>query len=272
VESSGKKTELVANSDEMNAKGSASSATNEPLDSEATSVSLGKGRKIYLDWDRAHQKEEKIENRVSPERTALRERTAIALANEKKDDISKVVNFLARAQYEHESRLRELKQNIQNELEKHHRLIIHGQITNAGGSPFSIMNKGKVRIYTNDYTYSYVDEEGIDRQFTYTRDTVLDVSIGDAGGDYVNNQGVSDSPILVASGQAKRFVAVSDQRIRQIDQHEGGLQGIFKQAERQFFMGVMAVLPTGKQPQAQYTRPRQFKNFEENEIPMPTPR
>jgi hypothetical protein len=213
--------------------------------------------------------------------TLSAKRAAYAIAYRRSDDIEAIVRFLLSARPRYEPRLLELRRGIEQELETHHRLLVKGQVSNTGGSSFSITNKGRIFIETKGYLHTYTDDDGNRQQLRVPEDTHVDILVRDAQITYDSaqvpaqapypTQGPYDSPISVASGEVKRFVAVSEQRIKDIDPR-GILTGAFKGGDRDFYMGVLTILPGAAPLQPKYAGRQIFRDWKtENYIP-PIPR
>jgi hypothetical protein len=166
-----------------------------------------------------------------------------------------------------EGRLRALRQDIDKELEKHQKLVIKGQINNSGGSPFSVTNAGRAFVGIKGYTYTYTDRNGNNHEITYSDDILIDVLIADTQRISDPTSDIYDSPISLAPGDVKRFIAVSKQRIEEIDQ-DGGVQRAFEGAQKPFYLGVLTVPSSGDEPRPEYSETQEFRNWEKkHEIP-----
>lgn len=253
-----------------------SASTQDPITvqnyNDAWIVSLEEHRKIYCTYGAlnlaTYSEQKKLES--------FARRTAFSLAYPDRNDIEEIVRFLVNAQSNYEPRLRELRQDIERELELHHRILIKGQVSNVGGSPFSVTNRGKIFINTKGYHYSYTETNGSIKQKEYPEDMYIDILVGKTPmvNDHANQSQTSasqgntltevaayDSPISVGPGEVKRFVAVSERRFKEID-HSGILQNVFDGAERAFYMGILTVVPRGEPLQPQYTTPQLFRSWE----------
>src|SRR5215203_131166 len=235
-----------------------------PIDFDSNSrflsVRVSDDMRIYFDLSRFEGPKEEVGKEFAA-------RTAKALWYSYRPDIAEAVNFLWNAQEKYETRLRTLRQAIGQELEKHQRLLIQGQVNNTGGSTFSVTNKCKAFIKRDGYAYTYTDGNGNRQEVKYRHDVHIDVLLGDAQKASDPKSDAYDSPIPIAPGEVKRFVAVSKQRIKEIDQR-GGVRRAFEGAQQPFYLGVLTVPSTGEKPLPEYSEVQQFRNWEkETDIP-----
>jgi len=188
--------------------------------------------------------EEKLQN--------FAKRTAEAFAYRRREDLATIVRFLLdRSNYE--NRLAELRSSVENELRAHHRLIVRGQISNTGGSPFSVANKAKVFVQTEGYPFVHIDPDGNRSQRSYPRNMELNVHVGTADKAY-------ESPFVIESGRVQRFTAVSEDRIKELDQRDV-LRNAFEGGERKYYLGALVILPGRRPLRPRYTTPQLFRDW-----------
>jgi hypothetical protein len=179
-------------------------------------------------------------------------RTAEAFAYHRREDLATIVRFLLdRSNYENV--LAELRSNVENELRAHHRLIVRGQISNTGGSPFSVANKAKVFVQTQGYPFIHVEPDGTRSQRSYPKNMELYVHLGTSEKAY-------ESPFVIESGRVQRFTAISEQRIKEIDQRDV-LRSAFEGGERKYYLGALVILPGRRPLRPRYTTPQLFRDW-----------
>jgi hypothetical protein len=191
------------------------------------------------------------------------QRCVLAIAHRHTADINQIINFMLNGQ-DYETGLTRLRDQVRDEQKKHNRLIVKGQVSNTGGSPFSIMTRGKTFILTRGYPYSReVDNNNsVSNQRTYQEDMQIDVELMKEGEDQQD-----DSPISVNAGGIQRFTAVSLTRIDVLSDPEV-LLSVFGAGERRFYLGILSITPGSEPLTPLYTAPQLFRNWRtESEIP-----
>ncbi len=169
----------------------------------------------YVDKVRTPQKKrESLEH--------LARETANAVAERDRGRLREITNWLYEAAQSNKERLDVLQERIQEELKTYDRLVIQGQISNTGGSPFSVLNDGKLFVETQGHPYT--EGEGENRtQSYYDTDTQISIMMPNYKGRY-------DVPVSIEPGETYRFTAVSTERIEQME-HSRVLLDIFGAGE-----------------------------------------
>jgi hypothetical protein len=181
--------------------------------------------------------------------------TAHAVSTGDQEYLRKITNLLYEAAQGYREQLKTLHKRVEEELKKNDRLVVQGQISNTGGSPFSVLNNGKLFVQTKGHPYT--EGEGDDRvQSYYEKDTEIPVVLPNSEEHY----GV---PISIKQGEVFRFFAVSEQRIEQLE-HCRVLLDIFSAGARSCFLGVPVSLPGRSRRRQQpriYTPLRLFRDW-----------
>lgn len=141
--------------------------------------------------------------------------------------------------------------------------MIQGQISNTGGSPFSVLNDGQLFVETQGHPYT--EGEGENRtQSYYDTDTQIPIMMPNAKGRY-------DVPVSIEPGETYRFTAVSTQRIEQME-HSQVLLDIFGAGDKLCYMGARVTLPGRSRRRGKpriYTARRLFRDWKAGvEIPQ----
>ena len=228
----------------------------------------GAGRDIKFDWVKSSESEPtNIQNMQSKDVRECAERTANAFAYRVRDDLVCAVRFLLSGM-RYAAPLRELRERVKKDLEAHNRLLLKGQITNTGGSPFAVLNNGSIFVTTAGYPYTKVESNGDKRPLRYPSNTQIRVLLAEDNPSSRNSPNLSyTSPVSIAPGTTSRFVAVSEKLLKDVDQ-DGVLLDAYKAGERDFYLGSWAILPGRKPQRPQYTTPQLFRDWEaENEVP-----
>ncbi len=133
--------------------------------------------------------------------------------------------------------------------------MIQGQISNTGGSPFSVLNDGQLFVETQGHPYT--EGEGENRtQSYYDTDTQIPIMMPNAKGRY-------DVPVSIEPGETYRFTAVSTQRIEQME-HSQVLLDIFGAGDKLCYMGARVTLPGRSRRRGKpriYTARRLFRDL-----------
>ena len=133
------------------------------------------------------------------------------------------------------------------------RLLIRGQISNTGGSPFSVMNEGKAFVQTKGYPYAHREDGGKVKQSYYPEDMQIAVLLP-------NGKGAYDVPISITPQEVHRCTAVSDNLIESLDS-DGVLTNVFTAADRNCYLGVLVTLPGKDAVQPYHTVHRLFRDW-----------
>jgi hypothetical protein len=112
--------------------------------------------------------------------------------------------------------------------------VIRDQISNTGGSPFSVLNDGKLFVQTEGHPY-IEGEDDARTQAYYKKDTEISVMLPNGEGTYA-------VPISIKPGEVYRFAAVSKLRIEQLEQPQD-LLDIFSAGDKGCYLGVPVILP-----------------------------
>jgi hypothetical protein len=182
----------------------------------------------YIDQFRAPEKKtQKLKK--------LADRTAHAVSTGDQGYLRKITNLLIEAAQDYREQLHALRKRIQRELKKYDRLVVQGQISNTGGSPFSVLNDGKLFVQTAGHPYTEGREDDDRAQIYYEKDTEISVVLPNGKGRY-------DVPISIEPGEVYRFAAVSTLRIEQLE-HYQVLLDIFSAGDKDCYLGVPVTLP-----------------------------
>jgi hypothetical protein len=188
----------------------------------------------------------------------LAEDTARALQGEKREVLRKLAGSLHTGITKYITRLEGLQNQVQEELKRYNRIMIHGQISNTGGSPFSVLNEGKLFVQTKGHPYTQGD--GDDRTQSYFKeDTEIPIVLP-------NKEKRYDVPVSIAPGDVYRFNAVSVPRFDQLEQPQV-LRDIFRAGGKTCYIGVQVILPGRSRRRSkpvQYTTPRIFQDWKTN--------
>jgi hypothetical protein len=209
---------------------------------------------------------------------AFAQRIANAFATYNQDELNELNHLINKIVSDHEARLSELHHDVSKELEKYNRFVIKGQISNTGGTPFSVLTRGKVFILAKGYPYPDLDSHGHAITSNLSRDIAIDLQLfgnnnqnipivvqADTKDDYEkckNWFSVSqNSSISVQPGAICRFVGVSEQYVSDLQEIGIVLPKLFEAGERDFYLAVSVILP-GKEPvKTYYTAPQIFRNI-----------
>lgn len=186
-------------------------------------------------------------------------RTAYAFAYRTRDDLTRIVRFLLNSM-RYENALADLRALVEQEFELHHRLIVKGQVSNTGATPFSVANKAKIFVGTRNYPLTRIEPDGSKQQKRHPDDTEITVLLGTKDSAY-------ESPVAIESGKVERFIAVSEKRIKDLPQEEV-VRTTFASGERKYYMGILTILPGRRPLQPKYTASLFFRDWETKaEIP-----
>jgi hypothetical protein len=165
----------------------------------------------------------------------LADRTAHAVSTGDQGYLRKITNLLHEVAQDYKEQLNTLRKRIEKELKKYDRLVVQGQISNIGGSPFSVLNDGRLFVQTEGHPYTEGGEDDDRAQVYYENDTEISVMLPNGKGRY-------DVPISIEPGEVFRFAAVSTLRIEQLE-HSQVLLDIFSAGDKDCYLGVPVTLP-----------------------------
>jgi hypothetical protein len=196
--------------------------------------------------------------RKQDELKKLAEDAARALEGNQREVLRSLAETLHTGINKYLKRLEGLHMQVQEELKKYNRFMMHGQISNTGGSPFSVLNEGKLFIQTKGHPYT--EGDGDDRTQSYFKeDTEITIVLP-------NKEKRYDVPVSIAPGEVYRFNAVSTARLDELEQPQV-LRDIFRAGGKTCYLGVQVILPGGSRRRSkplQYTVPRIFQDWKTN--------
>jgi hypothetical protein len=176
-------------------------------------------------------------------------RAAHALAYRNTTDLRASVQFLNVCERLYGSLLESLKVQVQEELSRYRRLVLRGQVTNSGRSPYSVLNKGRMFIETKNIDYKKDGKEA-----TYSDNMQVNILLTDSSE-------LTDSPISIGSGEVRRFTAVSEDYVEELKDWEV-LLDIFQRGAATFYIGMYTTLSSKSESTRYYTKTRDFRDWE----------
>jgi hypothetical protein len=187
--------------------------------------------------------------RSQKEARTFAKRSANAFAFRIVEDLKALVKFLGETERIYSAPLTQLKEQVQGELSLYRRLIIKGQATNAGRTPYSLMNKSRMFVYTRGLPYK---ENG--RPTEYEDDMQIDMVL-------VDDHKLTTAPLSVGSGEVSRFTAVSEDYVTQLN-HSQLLLDTYRGGNTKFYMGMLTTLSNKQWSSSHYTKDRYFKDWD----------
>lgn len=216
------------------------SITNDP-NTEDYWVYVGGYRPIGFVW--SHRR------RSAGKAKEFAERTAKAFAYRNIKDLKALIQFLnEQAPSAYSASLGQLKELVQNELNRYRRFVVRGQATNIGRSPLSVLNRCRMFVQVKGHPHS---ENG--RQSHLTENTKIDMILFDASERAL-------VPLSVGPGEVRRFVAVSETYVDDVRDREI-LLDIFDGGDKRFYLGVVTTLSTQRTSKAHHTKPQYFRDW-----------
>jgi hypothetical protein len=195
----------------------------------------------------------------------LARKIACAVLSQDRGQLRVITNWLYEAAQSHKERLDILQERIEEELRIHNRLVIQGQLSNTGGSPFSVLNDSMLFVETKGHPYTE-GEGGSRTQLYFDRDTEIGVMIANPRED-----GSYEVPVSIEPGDTYRFEAVSTARLEEME-HSRVLLDIFNAGDKLCYMGVRVTLPGRSRRRSKprvYTSRRLFRDWKAGvEIPQ----
>lgn len=187
----------------------------------------------------------------------LAQRTASAIAKKDWGYLRDLTNSLQKATMGYAAQLDGLRERVRRELKRYDRLIVQGQISNTGGSPFSVLNEATLFVQTQGHRYTEGEDD--DRKQLYCEeDMQIMLKLPDDEGNY-------DVPVSIKPGDVHRFAAVSELRIEKLERPRV-LTDIFLAGDKSSYMGVPVSLPgrSRRKRPIEYTPLRPFRDWKTN--------
>jgi hypothetical protein len=198
---------------------------------------------------------------LHPNAQAFAQKVAQAFSRKNEHDLYAIINFLLSIPDAYSADLKSLLEEVRREQQKYHRVVVKGQISNTGGSAFSVLPRAKLFIDAKDYPYTVgTDEEAIDSQQTYPQNMEIDGVLLSETPEQAETRGVLDSPISIEAGGIQRFRAVS---VAHVDDLEGSevLRKMYSAGERTFRLALVSVTAGGEPTTPLYSAPQLFRNW-----------
>jgi hypothetical protein len=220
-------------------------------------------------------------NSSANEEKGFSQRIANAFATHNRDELDELIHLINKIVADYEAKLSELRHEVSGELDKFNRLVIKGQISNTGGTPFSVLTRGKVFILANGYPYHDYDSHKHRITSNLTRDIAIDLQLFSQ--DYSQNLPIvvladrkenyenckdwfstsHSASISVQPGAICNFIGVSEQYVLDLAEIGRVLPKLFEAGERDFYLAISVIVPGKKPIKTYYTAPQIFRDIAE---------
>ena len=171
---------------------------------------------------------------------AFAERVADTVSYRDKDDLLDVTNFLVHIAGQLGA-YRDVRERLQDEVQRNSYVLLRGHVANGGRSPFSVLDRG--RMFLALAGFQPTGQEGAG---AIEGDLELEMAIATADlqpGPTPNVAAVSSEPFVVAGGAVRSFMAIAQRPLGELEDGTA-IIAAYESRERICYLGLSTIQPT----------------------------